>query len=413
MNISYYSRAGAVLALALCVSLAGAQVLLDYNRVANYDVEAPSPDQWTGSPFGTLWDTFSFVSPTHSLLLDDFSGAEAADWVSTPFAVSPGELLTFGYFAEYFGITGNFDAELRFYDGGGVQVGESADFITGTLPPGVSPYEYRESQISVPANAATAIVRLSTGSTGNQGLANYDDLTVDENRLPNGRFEIASNGVEPADWFHAATMWSWSQIGDAPSGYSVLIANDTDPNDYTGFRSKGISLSTATELTFGIQSRRTNMVGDGVVVLRFGDGVDGFGNLQNFESFADFTVELPLSGDTVGFEATSYNVTEIPSGATHIDLQFGTLSDNATTGSIEFDDAFVVVVLAPPWATSTATEIWTALTPPHSSCAWAVRTIRRNATSRARRGRTSTMTPMWTWPTLKRCSRSIPLGRIT
>lgn len=352
MNGNCLYRVGAVLVLAACVTMAGGQTLLDYNRVANYTVEAEnppgSPDQWIGTTFGTSWDTFSSVSPTHSLLLDDFDATDTAVWTSAEFSVSPGEQLTFGYHTEYFGITGNFDAKLQFLDDMGVVVDSFGDSITGTLAPGVTQYEYRESKISVPAGAVTAVVRLSSGSTGNEGLANFDDLTVDENRILNGRFEATANGITPEDWFHAATMWSWQQIGDAPSGYSIAQLDDDDPAEATSFRSKGAAIGNASELTFGVLSRRTDMVGDAIVALRFGDGIDSFGNLQNFQDFADDEVQLVLSGDTVGFEATSFTVTEIPEGATHVDLRFGTFADPATTGLLEFDDAFVVVVLEPP-----------------------------------------------------------------
>jgi hypothetical protein len=347
MKTKTYSCIGAILVVATCVSLAGAQVLLDYNRVANYDVETPSPANWTGTAFGTAWDTFSAVSPTHSLLLDDFSATDTAVWTSDEFAVTPGELLTFGYYAQYFGIAGNFSAGLRFYDAGGLQLSDAGDSITGTLPPGLTDYEHREVKIAVPPGAATAAVRLTTGSTGNEGLANYDDLTVDENILSNGRFELSPNGIAPLDWFHAAALWSWTQTADAPSGYSILKIDDDDTNASSSFRSKGTALGTATELTFGIQSRRANMVGDAFVALRFGDGVDSFGNLQNFAAFADDEVQVMLSGDTVGFEGVAVNVPAIPAGATHVDLRFGTQLDNATTGTLEFDDAFVIVVLAP------------------------------------------------------------------
>jgi hypothetical protein len=329
-------------------SMANAQTLMDYNRVDNPTVEAQSPpgapEGWTPSSSGSalaLWDTSTSVSPTHNLNLDDLDGNAAASWEATSFAVRSNERLAFQYYAAYFGIAGgNFIWQLEFFDSMGGSVGVASDAITGSMPGGGTSFQPRGGRVTVPSGAASATLSIRT-ETGATGLAYFDDLTVDGNLLLNARFESGTGSPAwPLDWFYG-DMTSWTQLPlpTAPSGFSVVRIDDVGSNG-TDWRSKAVSVADVAELSFGAMSRRTGMMGEAQIVLRFGDGVDANGNLQN--PMGDDLQVIVLSGDTVGFEAYAMSGVTVPAGATHADLLLTTQNDPDTTGTLEFDDAFVV-----------------------------------------------------------------------
>jgi hypothetical protein len=324
----------------------------DFNRVANPTVESENPpgtpEFWTPSSAGladAIWENAVSLSPTHSLSLDDSDSSNSAAWESAAFTVRPGELLTLRYYVAYFGVSGgSFATEVEFLDADGQSVGLALDDYTGSFGGGIS-FEPRSVRVTVPANAESARIRCESGGSPT-GLAFLDDISLDGNLLLNGDAEDSNGaGTSALDWFVGGST-SWVQVADAPSGFSVLRIEDTDPGAATTWRSKGVDLRGYAELEFGAQSKRSGLVGEAQVLLRFGTGVDEIGNLTG--PLAGLDVVIPLTGDTVGFEAVSAAGVTIPDGATHADLRLTTSNDLTTTGTLDFDDAFIVPTVFVP-----------------------------------------------------------------
>ncbi len=315
--------------------------LEDFNRVANPTVEMAGepgyPASWYHAIYGTVWDTSQYVSPTHCLKIEDSSFSESADWRSIEFAVTPGERLTLSYYTDYLAVSLNFGAFIRYFDASGTWLGQDTDLISGTRPLGEVPFEYRELHGVVPAGAVTADVFIFTNDLFNTGEAYYDDIRVDNNLVRNARMELG-NGDDPDDWFHG-TMTSREMPWDAPTPFYAIQIDDTDPNAYTDWRCKPFDISGLDALAFGFRSKRTNLVGEPVALLRFWQDVDASGN--NPVGFVD-EVPVILSGDTNGFEVVSLTA-DIPAGAAYADVVFATFNDPAITGTLQFDD----VVVAP------------------------------------------------------------------
>ncbi len=314
--------------------------LEDFNRVANSTVEMAGepgyPASWYHAIYGTVWDTSQCVSPTHCLKIEDYSYSESSDWRSIEFAVAPGERLTLSYYTDYLAVSLNFGAFIRYFDANGTWLGQDTDLISGTRPLGDVPFEYRELHGVVPEGAVTADVFIFTNDVFNTGEAYYDDIRVDDNLVRNARMELG-NGDDPDDWFHGA-MTSREMPWDAPTPFYVIQIDDDDPNGYTDWRCKPFDITGLDALAFGFRSKRTDLVGEPVALLRFWEDVDASGdNPVGFVS----EVPVPLSGDTNGFEVVSLTA-DVPAGAAYADVVFATFNDAAITGTLQFDDVVVV-----------------------------------------------------------------------
>lgn len=341
-----------VVALVALPLSAAASGLGDFNRVLNptVEVEDPpgSPADWTPLSAGladALWESAVSLSPTHSLGLDDVDTGDSAAWESALFDVRPGEELALRYYAAYFGVSGgSFATVVEFLDEQGQSVGAALDNYTGSFGGGIS-FEPRSLRVTVPANAATALVRAESGSSPT-GLAFLDNITVDGNLIRNGDVEDSDGaGTSASDWFFGDST-SWVQVADAPSGFSVLRIEDVDAEAGTDWRSFAVDVRGYAELELGAQSKRSGLVGEAQVLLRFGTGADANGNLTGDLEGAD--VVIPLTGDTVGFEAVSVAGVTVPAGATHADVRVTTNNDPATTGTLVFDDVFLVPTVFVP-----------------------------------------------------------------
>ncbi len=181
----------AVLTIAALACAASADVLPG-NLLHNPDVEAEGDAGWPAAWFHgamTDWNTDQYVSPTHSLHIDDTSTNLGADWRSEGVLIPGGlDTLHLKWHWLYQDISGELAVTIRFFDTVDANGNASGNFhgeINYWSGQGSNPgWEAREEFAPIPADAGSFDIMIRTlsgngvGGTGATGQVWVDDISV-------------------------------------------------------------------------------------------------------------------------------------------------------------------------------------------------------------------------------------------